>query len=89
MRCEARTERTEQTTAFITALDGLGKRLDNNAHALHAEMRRHLSVLVLTFLGAFAILGGIAGLNVALRYEGASVAVSPVSTAPDTLTATP
>ena len=89
MRREARTERTEQTTAFITALDGLGKRLDDNAHALRAEMRRHLSVLVITFLLAFALLGGLAGLNVALRYEGASVAVSPVSTAPDTLTATP
>jgi hypothetical protein len=89
MRREARTERTEQTTAFITALDGLGKRLDDNAHALRAEMRRHLSVLVITFLLAFALLGGLAGLNIALRYEGASVAVSPVSAAPDTLTATP
>lgn len=89
MRQEARTERTEQTAAFVGALGDLGKRLDDNAHALRAEMRRHLSVLVLTFLVAFSILGGLAGLNVALRYKGTAIDVSPVSTAPDTLTSTP
>jgi hypothetical protein len=89
MRREARTERTEQTTAFVAALDVLGKRMDDNAHALRTEMRRHLSVLVLTFLVAFALLGGLAGLNVALRFDGAAVDVSPVSTAPGTLTSTP
>jgi hypothetical protein len=46
-------------------------------------------VLVLTFLVAFALLGGLAGLNVALRFDGAAVDVSPVSTAPGTLTSTP
>lgn len=68
MRKEARDERKEQTKAFVEALDGLGTKLDNSTNAVRDEMKRHLTVLSLVFIGSFVVLAGLAGASIYLKF---------------------
>jgi hypothetical protein len=70
MRREQQQEREHQTVAFVGALDKLGDRMDKNLADLRVEMRRHLSVLVVTFILSFLIIGGIAGVGVYFKGLG-------------------
>jgi hypothetical protein len=70
MRREQQQEREHQTNAFVGALDKLGERVDNNIEGLRVELRRHLTVLVVTFVLSFLILGGIAGVGVYFKGLG-------------------
>jgi hypothetical protein len=70
MRREQQTEREHQTEAFVGALDKLGDRMDKNLADLRVEMRRHLSVLVVTFVLSFLVIAGIAGVGVYFKGLG-------------------
>ena len=70
MRREQQTERGDQTVAFVGALDKLGDRMDKNLADLRIEMRRHLSVLVVTFILSFLVISGIAGVGVYFKGMG-------------------
>jgi len=70
MRREQQTEREHQTVAFVGALDKLGDRMDKNIGDLRVEMRRHLTVLVVTFVLSFLVIGGIAGVGVYFKGLG-------------------
>ena len=80
MRREQQTEREHQTKAFVGALDRLGDRMDGNIRELRSEMRRHLSVLVVTFVLSFIVLGGLAG--VGLYFKGMGITVSSLASSP-------
>lgn len=87
MRHEQQKERTAQTDAFVGALDKLGDRLDDNMGAMRSELRRHLSVLVATFVLSFVVLGGLAGLTIYFKGLGVTASASP--TPPDAAPAVP
>ena len=88
MRREAATERQEQTKAFVAALDGLGAKMDTNFDAIRADLRRHLTGLIFTFVLALSVLAGLAGVGVWVRGMGISVTATPAtSAAPTTGTA--
>lgn len=70
MRREQQQEREHQTVAFVGALDKLGERVDKNIDGLREELRRHLSVLVVTFVLSFLVIGGIAGVGVYFKGLG-------------------
>jgi len=89
MRREQQTEREHQTDAFVAALDKLGGRVDQNIGDLRVELRRHLNVLVATFVLSFVVLGGLAGLTIYFKGLGITATAStPVEPATVT-TATP
>lgn len=68
MRREARDERKEQTKAFVDALSDLGTKLDNNTNVVRDEMKRHLNVLSLVFIGSFVVLAALAGATVYFKF---------------------
>jgi hypothetical protein len=80
MRREQQTEREHQTKAFVGALDRLGDRMDGNMREVRSEMRRHLSVLVVTFVLSFVVLGGLAG--VGIYFRGLGITVSSLASSP-------
>lgn len=86
MRHEQQRERAAQTDAFVGALDKLGDRLDDNMGAMRSELRRHLSVLVATFVLSFVVLGGLAGLTIYFKGLGVTASASPP---PEETTAVP
>lgn len=67
MRKEARDERKEQTKAFVEALEGLGTKLDGSTAQIREELKRHLMVLSLVFVGSFVVLAALAGASVYLK----------------------
>lgn len=67
MRTEAREERREQTKAFVEALDGIGEKLDGSTTQIRAELKRHLMVLSLVFVGSFVVLAALAGASIYLK----------------------
>ena len=81
MRQEQQTEREHQTEAFVGALDKLGGRIDQNVGDLRAELRRHLNVLVGTFVLSFMVLGGLAGLTIYFKGLGITATATPTETA--------
>lgn len=82
MRREQQTEREHQTVAFVGALDRLGDRMDKNIGDLRVEMRRHLSVLVVTFVLSFLVIGGIAGVGVYFKGLGITATTSTAAAPP-------
>lgn len=70
MRHEQQKERAAQTTAFVGALDKLGSKVDDNIAGLRVELRRHLTVLVATFVLSFVVLGGLAGASIYFKGLG-------------------
>lgn len=91
MRREARDERKEQTKAFVEALEGLGTKLDGSTAQIREELKRHLMVLSLVFVGSFVVLAALAGASVYLKLgpvQGGSgqsapaAATAPVETHP-------
>ena len=72
MRRDAQHERELQTQAFVTALDKLGGKLDDNMAAMRSELRRHLTVLVVTFVLAFIVLAALAGVGIYFKGLGFS-----------------
>jgi len=83
MRREQQTERGDQTVAFVGALDKLGDRMDKNLADLRIEMRRHLSVLVVTFILSFLVISGIAGVGVYFKGMGITATTQQASIAPE------
>ena len=81
MRREQQTEREHQTDAFVAALDKLGGRVDQNIGDLRVELRRHLNVLVGTFVLSFMVLGGLAGLTIYFKGLGITATAAPTETA--------
>ena len=84
MRREQQQEREHQTDAFVGALDRLGGKVDDNIAALRVELRRHLTVLVATFVLSFVVLGGLAGASIyfkGLGIEAGANAEKPTPTA--------
>jgi len=79
MRQEQQQERERQTDAFVQALDKLGGRIDANVADLRVELRRHLNVLVVTFILSLAVLGGLAGVGVYFKGLGLVVQAVPAS----------
>lgn len=82
MRREQQTEREHQTAAFVSALDKLGARIDVSVGDLRVEMRRHLTVLVTTFIVAFVVLAALAGGTIYLK--GFGVTASTAAATPET-----
>ena len=82
MRREQQQEREHQTVAFVGALDKLGERVDKNIADLRVEMRRHLTVLVVTFVLSFLVIGGIAGVGVYFKGLGIT-ATTQTAAAPE------
>ena len=80
MRREQQTEREHQTDAFVAALDKLGGRVDQNIGDLRVELRRHLNVLVSTFVLSFVVLGGLAGLTI--YFKGLGLTASATASTP-------
>lgn len=80
MRREQQAEREHQTEAFVAALDKLGGRVDQNIGDLRAELRRHLNVLVATFILSFVVLGGLAGLTIYFKGLGITATAAPADT---------
>ena len=80
MRQEQQIEREHQTEAFVGALDKLGTRIDQNVGDLRAELRRHLNVLVGTFVLSFMVLGGLAGLTI--YFKGLGLTASATASTP-------
>jgi hypothetical protein len=80
MRREQQTEREHQTEAFVGALDKLGTRIDQSVTDLRSELRRHLNVLVATFVLSFVVLGGLAGLTI--YFKGLGLTASATASAP-------
>lgn len=83
MRREQQQEREHQTVAFVGALDKLGERVDKNIADLRVEMRRHLTVLVVTFVLSFLVIGGIAGVGVYFKGLGITATTQQAATAPE------
>lgn len=77
MRHEQQRERKEQTDAFVAALDTLGGKLDTNMAAMRQELRRHLNVLMLTFVLAFVVLAGLAGVGIYVKGFGFTAQNTP------------
>lgn len=77
MRHEQQRERAAQTDAFVAAMDRLGTRVDANIGEMRVEMRRHLNVLVTTFVVSLVVLASLAGATVYFKGLGitASTAV--------------
>jgi hypothetical protein len=82
MRHEAQRERTVQTDAFVAALDKLGDRLDGNMATMRSELRRHLNVLMATFVLAFLVLAGLAGVGIYFKGFGVTAQSTPAAQAP-------
>lgn len=83
MRREQQREREHQTDAFVAALDRLGGRVDNNIEGLRVELRRHLNVLVMTFVVSLVVLASLAGATVYVKGFGVSASTAtPPSAAP-------
>jgi hypothetical protein len=82
MRQEAATERKEQTKAFVDALDTLGDKMDTNFNAIRADLRRHLTGLIFTFVLALSILAGLAGVGVWAKGMGFAVSTLPDGATP-------
>lgn len=84
MRHEARKERAAQTTAFVAAMDRLGAKVDGNIGEMRVEMRRHLNVLVGTFIVSLVVLAALAGATVYVKGFGitASTSAPPAATPP-------
>ena len=76
MRREQQSEREHQTRAFIDALDKLGARIDVSVGDLRVEMRRHLTVLVTTFIVAFVVLASLAGATIYVKGFGVSASTA-------------
>lgn len=90
MRKEAQDERSAQTRAFVAALDGLGTKLDASTGAIRDELKRHLLVLSLVFVGSFVVLAALAGASIYLKFgpvQGGSAPTAEAGDAP--LPATP
>lgn len=81
MRREAAAERKDQTKAFVDALDTLGSKMDANFDAIRADLRRHLTGLIFTFVLALSVLAGLAGVGVWVRGMGISVTATPATAA--------
>lgn len=79
MRHEQQKERAAQTDAFVTALDKLGDRLDGNMTTMRSEMRRHLNVLVATFVLSFVVLAGLAGVGIYFKGFGFAAQSTPAA----------
>lgn len=84
MRREQQAEREHQTRAFVEALDKLGSRIDSSVGDLRIEMRRHLNVLVTTFIVSLVVLAALAGATVYVKGFGmtASTTAPPSPTVP-------
>jgi hypothetical protein len=84
MRHEQQKERAAQTDAFVAAMDRLGARVDTNIGEMRAELRRHLTVLVTTFVVSLVVLAALAGATVYVKGFGvtASTTVPPSPTVP-------
>jgi hypothetical protein len=83
MRREQQSEREHQTQAFVAALDKLGTRIDTSVGDLRVEMRRHLTVLVTTFILAFVVLATLTGATIYFKGFGITTsATSGASPAP-------
>jgi hypothetical protein len=87
MRHEQQKERKEQTDAFVAALDKLGDKLDDNMGAMRSELRRHLNVIMLTFVLAFVVLAGLAGVGIYVKGFGITAQNAPAGAPP--VSATP
>lgn len=68
MRKEARDERKEQTKAFVGALEGIGEKLDGSTAQIRDELKRHLMVLSLVFVGSFVVLAALAGASIYFKF---------------------
>lgn len=88
MRREQQQEREHQTVAFVGALDKLGERVDKNIDGLREELRRHLSVLVVTFVLSFLVIGGIAGVGVYFKGLGVTASTQSAAAAPPQVSTT-
>ena len=86
MRHEQQRERKEQTDAFVAALDTLGGKLDTNMAAMRQELRRHLNVLMLTFVLAFVVLAGLAGVGIYVKGFGITAQNAPDGAPPASAT---
>ena len=82
MRHEAQREREVQTKAFVAAMDRLGSRVDTNITEMRVEMRRHLNVLVTTFILSFVVLAALAGATVYFKGFGITATTSAAPAAP-------
>jgi hypothetical protein len=84
MRHEQQKERAAQTDAFVAAMDRLGSRVDANIGEMRVEMRRHLNVLVTTFVVSLVVLAALAGATVYVKGFGvtASTTAPPSPTVP-------
>jgi hypothetical protein len=83
MRREQQREREHQTDAFVAALDRLGGRVDTNIEGLRTELRRHLNVLVMTFVVSLVVLASLAGATVYVKGFGVSASTAtPPAAAP-------
>jgi len=79
MRHEAQREREAQTQAFVAAMDRLGGRVDSNIGEMRVELRRHLNVLVTTFVVSLVVLASLAGATV--YFKGLGITASTASAA--------
>ena len=82
MRREQQAEREHQTRAFVDALDKLGSRIDSSVGDLRIEMRRHLTVLVTTFILSFVVLAALAGGTIYFKGLGITTGTTPVAAPP-------
>lgn len=80
MRHEAQREREAQTKAFVAAMDRLGGKVDSNITDMRVEMRRHLNVLVATFIVSLVVLASLAGATV--YFKGFGITAASGSEAP-------
>jgi hypothetical protein len=83
MRREAQDERAAQTKAFVAALDGLGAKLDTSTGAIRDELKRHLLVLSLVFVGSFVVLAALAGASIYLKFGPVQGGSAPTAEAGD------
>ena len=88
MRREQAKEREHQTDAFVAAMDRLGGRVDANIGEMRVELRRHLNVLVTTFIVSLVVLASLAGATVYVKGFGVTAsstsapAAAPASVQP-------
>jgi nitrate/nitrite-specific signal transduction histidine kinase len=82
MRHEQQKERTAQTDAFVAAMDRLGGRVDANITEMRLELRRHLNVLVTTFVLSFVVLAALAGATVYFKGFGITATTAAASAPP-------
>ena len=81
MRHEAQREREAQTKAFVAAMDRLGNKVDTNIGEMRVEMRRHLNVLVATFVVSLVVLASLAGATVYVKGFGVTASTEAPATA--------